>query len=47
MPVSVTHREFRAEGITAENLFTYSAFRRFGASSGVKFEVDPAPVKKP
>lgn len=40
-PVSVTHHEFRDGGVTAENLFTYSSFRRFGASADIQFKEVP------
>jgi len=42
VPVSVEHREYRAGQLTAENLFTYAPFRKFGASADIKFsEVGP------
>ena len=37
LPAAVVHRELRAGGMTAENRFTYSAFRKFSASSNVGF----------
>lgn len=39
LPVATSHREVLAGKRTAENLFTYSEFRKFGASSDIKFEV--------
>jgi hypothetical protein len=41
LPVSTTHRELRAGKVIAENHFSYSDFRKFGASSDIKFEVAP------
>ena len=40
LPVATTHREVRAGKTTAENLFTYSEFHKFGASSDIKFVVE-------
>lgn len=37
LPVSVTHREYRAGVLSAENMFTYSGFRKFGASTVIQF----------
>jgi hypothetical protein len=42
VPVSVVHREYRMGQLTAENVFSYTAFRRFGSSSGIRFEGEPA-----
>jgi hypothetical protein len=39
LPVSTTHRELHGGKVTVENQFRYTAFRKFGASSDVKFEV--------
>ena len=41
VPVSVTHREYRNGQLTAENLFMYTAFRRFGSSAEIKFTEIP------
>jgi hypothetical protein len=38
-PVSVVHREYRNGALTTENLFSYSSFRKFGSSSGVRFQL--------
>lgn len=38
LPVSVQHRELRAGKVIMENRFSYSDFRKFGASSDIKFE---------
>ena len=37
LPVAVVHREYRAGGLTAENRFTYSRFRKFSTSSSIRF----------
>jgi hypothetical protein len=42
VPVSVVHREYRMGQLTAENVFSYHAFRRFGSSSGIRFDAEPA-----
>lgn len=42
VPVSVVHREYRKGELATENLFSYSAFRKFGSSSDVRFELQPA-----
>jgi hypothetical protein len=39
LPVSTEHRELRGGKVVAENHFTYVDFHKFGASSGIKFEV--------
>ena len=41
LPTATFHRELHAGRVTAENRFTYSDFRKFGASSGIKFDVNP------
>lgn len=41
LPVSTEHREIRQGAAVAENRFTYADFKKFGASSDVKFEVEP------
>jgi hypothetical protein len=41
VPVTVDHREYRNGQLTAENLFTYASFRRFGASAEIKFTEIP------
>jgi hypothetical protein len=40
LPVAASHRETLAGKLTAENRFTYSDFKKFGASSDIKFEVE-------
>jgi hypothetical protein len=47
LPVSTVHREVRGGQIVAENLFSYAGFKKFGASSDIKFEVDPAAEPEP
>lgn len=37
LPVSVVHRQFAGDLVVAENLFQYSAFRRFGAQTDIRF----------
>ena len=45
LPVSTEHREIRAGKVVAENQFNYRDFKKFGASSDIKFEAQPeAPV---
>ena len=39
LPVSTEHRELRGGKVVAENHFSYIDFHKFGASSGIKFEV--------
>ncbi len=39
LPVSTTHRELHGGKVTVENHFSYTEFRKFGASSDVKFDV--------
>ena len=39
VPVSVVHREYRNGALITENLFSYSSFRKFGSSSGVRFQL--------
>ncbi len=41
LPVSTEQRESRAGKMVAENLFNYGSFKKFGASSDIKFEVQP------
>jgi hypothetical protein len=41
LPTSTEHRELRAGQLVAENHFTYGEFKRFGASSDIKFDVEP------
>ncbi len=38
LPTATHHRELRAGKVSAENSFTYSDFKRFGASADVIFE---------
>ncbi len=46
LPVAVVHRQFWGKELMAENIFHYSAFRRFSAESEIKFtEVPPEPPK--
>jgi hypothetical protein len=40
LPVRTDHRESRNGQVTAENHFTYSGFRRFGASADIIFEAE-------
>jgi hypothetical protein len=40
LPVKTEHRETRGGKIAAENQFSYSNFKKFGASSDIKFETD-------
>lgn len=40
LPVATSHREIRAGKTTVENHFTYAEFKRFGASSDIKFTVE-------
>ena len=42
VPTHTIHKESTNGVALAENEFRYSAFKRFGASSDLKFEVDPA-----
>ena len=39
LPLWTEHRELRAGQVVAENKFSYSDFRKFGASSDIKFNV--------
>lgn len=39
LPTSTEHRELRGGKIVAENQLSYANFRKFGASSDIKFEV--------
>jgi hypothetical protein len=40
LPAAVVHREFRGDALTVENVFSYSNFRRFGASTAVQFDTE-------
>jgi hypothetical protein len=40
LPLKTDHRETRGGKISAENQFVYSSFKKFGASSDIKFETD-------
>jgi hypothetical protein len=40
LPLKTDHRETRGGKIAAENQFVYSGFKKFGASSDIKFETD-------
>jgi len=40
LPSKTDHRETRGGKIAAENQFIYSGFKKFGASSDIKFETD-------
>jgi hypothetical protein len=40
LPLKTEHRETRGGAIAAENQFVYSSFKKFGASSDIKFETD-------
>jgi hypothetical protein len=44
LPVITEHREIRGEQVVAENRFTYAGFRKFGASSEIRFEAEPEPT---
>jgi len=39
LPLWTEHRELRGGRVTAENKFSYADFRKFGASSDIKFDV--------
>jgi len=41
VPVAVVHREYRMGQMTAENVFSYSAFRKFGSPTGIRFDTGP------
>ena len=41
VPVSVVHHEYRMGQLTAENVFSYTAFRKFGSSTGIQFDTEP------
>jgi len=43
LPVSTEHHESRGGKAQAENMFSYSSFKKFGASSDIKFEAEPEP----
>ena len=45
LPVKTDHRETRWGKIDAENQFSYSSFRKFGAESGIKFDTPDKPDK--
>jgi hypothetical protein len=48
LPVSTEHREIRAGEVVAENVFNYRDFKKFGASSDIKFEAEPEePAARP
>jgi len=48
LPVSVVHRQFAGDLMVVENLFQYSAFRRFGAQTEIRFpESPPEPDREP
>jgi hypothetical protein len=40
-PAAVTHKGFAGDELLVEDAFRYTAFRKFGADSAVKFEVQP------
>ena len=40
LPTSASHRELIGGKLVTENRFTYSDFKKFGASSGIQFEVE-------
>ena len=48
LPVTTEHRELRGGKVEAENMFAYTEFKKFGASSDIKFEAEPgeAPAGK-
>ncbi len=41
LPSAAEHRELRGGSLAAQNLFTYANFHKFGASSDIKFDVQP------
>lgn len=45
LPAAVTYREHMNGTLITESRYTYSEFRRFGAESDIKFEVEPSPPK--
>ncbi len=48
LPVSVVHRQFAGDLMVVENLFQYSAFRRFGAQTEIRFpEAPQEPAREP
>ena len=46
VPISVQHREVEQGRVIAENNFRYGDFKRFGASSDLKFDVEPEEDRK-
>ncbi len=40
LPASTDHRDFRGSTLVAENHFTYTDFKKFGASSEINFKVE-------
>ena len=40
LPVKTEHRETRGGKIDSENQFSYANFKKFGASSDIKFDTD-------
>ena len=45
-PASVKHSEYFDNQLITENLFRYSAFKKFGANAEIKFDAAPLPEKK-
>lgn len=39
LPVTTAHRDFRGSNMVAENHFTYTDFKKFGASSEINFDI--------
>ncbi len=46
-PRRSSHKEWQGSTLIAENTFSYAPFRRFGASSDIKFEVEMPGLEKP
>ena len=45
LPVKTEHRESRGGKVDAENQFSYAGFKKFGASSDIKFDAVDRPDK--
>ncbi len=43
VPASVVHRQYSGSLLVVENLFQYSAFKKFGAEAEIKFEAQEPP----
>ena len=44
-PVAISHRGFAGNDLLVEDQFRYTAFRKFGADTEIKFDVSPGAVK--